>query len=125
MRTPLLTLLLTTAMVSPAWAAPDVTDASETAADSEICLQQIAATETSHGIPEGLLAAIGLTESGRVVSRKRTVWPWTVNAEGAGHFFASKEDAIAFVEEQQADGVTSIDVGCMQINLKHHPDAFA
>jgi hypothetical protein len=125
MRTPLLTLLLTTALVSPAWAAQDTVPAAAGGpADSEVCLQEIANTEADYGIPQGLLAAIGLTESGRVVARQRTVWPWTVNAEGAGHFFASKEDAIAFVEEQQADGVTSIDVGCMQINLKHHPEAF-
>ncbi len=25
----------------------------------------------------------------------------------------------------QAQGVRSIDVGCMQINLRHHPNAFA
>jgi hypothetical protein len=127
MRTPLLTLLLTTALVSPAWAAQDAKSATTAGkpADSEICLQEIANTESDYAIPQGLLAAIGLTESGRVVARQRTVWPWTVNAEGAGHFFATKEDAIAFVGEQQADGVTSIDVGCMQINLKHHPNAFA
>jgi len=128
MRTPLLTLLLTTALVTPAWAAPDAVPQATAAgelSDSEVCLQHIADTEQAHGIPQGLLAAIGLTESGRVVSRKRTVWPWTVNAEGAGHYFETKEDAIAFVEEQQADGVISIDVGCMQINLKHHPEAFA
>jgi hypothetical protein len=118
-------LLLTTALVSPAWAAQDTAVPASEISDSDVCLQQIAGAEESHGIPQGLLAAIGLTESGRVVARKRTVWPWTVNAEGAGHYFETKEDAIAFVDEQQADGVTSIDVGCMQINLRHHPDAFA
>jgi hypothetical protein len=29
------------------------------------------------------------------------------------------------VAAKQADGIDSIDVGCMQINLKHHPGAFA
>lgn len=128
MRIPLLTLLLTTAIVSPAWAAQDAKVPAATGddvADRQVCLHHIANTERTFKIPQGLLAAIGLTESGRVVARKRTVWPWTVNAEGAGHYFESKEDAIAFVEDLQADGVTSIDVGCMQINLKHHADAFA
>jgi Transglycosylase SLT domain len=129
MKTRLFALLLSTALVSPAWAvqypdAPD-NDASPETSDRDLCLESIASTEPSYGIPEGLLAAIGLTESGRVVARQRTVWPWTVNAEGDGHFFETKEDAIAFVEGLQADGVTSIDVGCMQINLRHHPDAFA
>jgi hypothetical protein len=48
-----------------------------------------------------------------------------VNAEGEGHFFDSKDAAVKFVEGKLADGVESIDVGCMQINLKQHPDAFA
>jgi hypothetical protein len=96
------------------------------AADDRVCLQHIRSEERSHRIPGGLLAAIGLTESGRTIKRgHRAVWPWTVNAAGEGHYFESKADAIAFVESKLADGVESIDVGCMQINLKHHSDAFA
>jgi hypothetical protein len=95
-------------------------------ADDQVCLQHIRKEEKAHRIPKGLLAAIGLTESGRALKRgQTTVWPWTVNAAGEGHYFESKADAIAFVEGKLGDGVESIDVGCMQINLKHHPDAFA
>jgi hypothetical protein len=94
--------------------------------DDRVCLQHIRVEERQHRIPSGLLAAIGLTESGRSMGRgHRTVWPWTVNAAGEGHYFESKAEAIAFVEGKLADGIESIDVGCMQINLKHHPDAFA
>lgn len=100
--------------------------AAKTVPDGQVCLHHIAKAEKASRIPKGLLAAIGLTESGRTLKGgKRAVWPWTVNAAGEGHFFKSKEDAIAFVEGKLADGVESIDVGCMQINLKHHPDAFA
>jgi hypothetical protein len=94
-------------------------------ADDQVCLQKIRSEERAHRIPGGLLAAIGFTESGRTVTGQRTVWPWTVNAEGEGHFFDSKDAAVKFVEGKLADGVESIDVGCMQINLKQHPDAFA
>jgi hypothetical protein len=94
-------------------------------ADDQVCLQKIRGEERTHRIPKGLLAAIGLTESGRSVHGKRAVWPWTVNSEGEGHYFDSKAEAVTFVEGKLADGVESIDVGCMQINLKHHPDAFA
>jgi len=93
--------------------------------DDQVCLQKIRSEERAHRIPGGLLAAIGFTESGRTVTGQRTVWPWTVNAEGEGHFFDSKDEAVKFVEGKLADGVESIDVGCMQINLKQHPDAFA
>ena len=94
-------------------------------ADDQVCLQKIRSEERAHRIPGGLLAAIGFTESGRTVTGRRSVWPWTVNVEGEGHFFDSKDAAVKFVEGKLADGVASIDVGCMQINLKQHPDAFA
>jgi hypothetical protein len=52
-------------------------------------------------------------------------WPWTVNAEGQGSFYDTKAQAVAAVRALQARGVRSIDVGCMPVNLMHHPDAFA
>lgn len=111
---------------STAMAAQGQIAAQKAVPDGQVCLHHIAKAEKASRIPKGLLAAIGLTESGRTLKGgKRAVWPWTVNAAGEGHFFQSKDDAIAFVEEKRADGVESIDVGCMQINLKHHPDAFA
>ena len=47
-----------------------------------------------------------------------------MNAEGQGFFYESKAEAVAAVRAMQAQGVRSIDVGCMQINLMYHPDAF-
>jgi len=52
-------------------------------------------------------------------------WPWTINAEGEGHFFQTQQEAIAAVKALQAQGVRSIDVGCLQVNLMYHPNAFA
>jgi hypothetical protein len=98
-----------------------------TAADEAgACLDFIQGAEKTQGIPEGLLMAIAYTESGRVTSDGRRVpWPWTVNADGQSHFLGSKKEAIAFVEDLQDAGASVIDVGCMQINLYYHPDAFA
>jgi hypothetical protein len=45
-------------------------------------------------------------------------------AEGEGRFLPSKAAAIETVRQLQARGVRNIDVGCMQVNLHHHPDAF-
>jgi hypothetical protein len=90
------------------------------------CLGLIKSAEKSQAIPEGLLKAIGFTESGRVTADGRRVpWPWTVNADGQGYYFETKKDAIAFVQQLQARGVSVIDVGCMQVDLYYHPDAFA
>ena len=90
------------------------------------CRAAINAAERGHALPPKLLNAIGRVESGRKdpATGLWGPWPWTINAEGAGAFFDSKADAIAAVTKLRARGVRSIDVGCMQVNLMHHPDAF-
>lgn len=93
---------------------------------TEPCLRAIVSAERSLRTPERLLASIARVESGRPDPRTGAVqpWPWTVNAEGIGRFFATKAEAIDAVEALRARGVRSIDVGCMQVNLMHHPNAF-
>jgi Transglycosylase SLT domain len=94
-------------------------------AESLSCTQAAAAVEVGAAIPTGLLLAIGNVESGRTDPMgARAPWPWTINAGGVGHFFASSEDAVFAVQALRAGGVQSIDIGCFQINLFHHPDAF-
>ena len=92
-----------------------------------LCAEQTALQEREAGIPQHLLAAISLAESGRWHSGRRAnlAWPWTVMAEGRGRFLATKDDAIAEVRALQSRGVTNIDVGCMQVNLHYHKEAFA
>jgi hypothetical protein len=108
--------LLLTLLAAPALAEP-----------GRLCRGAIQAAEREARLPPQLLMAIARVESGR---RDPTTgsfhpWPWTINAEGRGYFFASKPEAIAAVQALWAQGVRSIDVGCMQINLRHHPTAFA
>ncbi len=93
----------------------------------ETCRDQAAAAEHAAGIPDGLLLAIGKRESGRFDTAAGGVlpWPWSVNREGEGHFFASRQEAAAYVAGAQREGSSSIDVGCFQVNLKYHPMAFA
>ena len=76
--------------------------------------------------PPQLLSSIGRVESGRrdPTTGAWGAWPWTLNAEGQGAYFETKADAIKAVQALQARGVRSIDVGCMQVNLMHHPNAF-
>jgi hypothetical protein len=91
------------------------------------CSAAIATAERSGEIPPGLLAAIARVESGRPDPASGIVrpWPWTVNIGGAGRFFASKAEAVTVTAAARAQGVASIDVGCMQVNLMQHPAAFA
>ncbi|ANC92716.1 transglycosylase [Azospirillum humicireducens] len=89
------------------------------------CIAAILDAEKAAGIHDHLLLAMGFTESGRrTEDRLFTAWPWTVNTEGRSHYFPTRDAAIAFVRETQARGVQSIDVGCLQVNLRWHPDAF-
>jgi Transglycosylase SLT domain len=92
-----------------------------------LCRQAIEAAGRTHGVPAGLMAAIGRVESGRrdPVSMALHPWPWTVDAEGQGTFYDTKDEAIAAVRALQARGMRSIDVGCMQVNLMQHPAAFS
>lgn len=90
------------------------------------CTEAAAAAEAEAGIPPGLLLAIGKVESGRVnPSTGRVVpWPFALNIAGRGAYPLTAEAAMAEVRMAQAEGVRSIDVGCFQVNLLHHPNAF-
>jgi hypothetical protein len=94
---------------------------------SQACRQAVAAAERAHGIPPHLLAAIARVESGRRDQASSTFnpWPWTINFDGQGSFYESKADAVATAMSMRLRVTKSIDVGCMQISLTHHPDAFA
>ncbi len=90
------------------------------------CRQPIAAAERQTHLPPQLLGTIAMVESGRVnpSTGQAEPWPWAINVGGVGHFYETKADAIDAVAKLQALGVKSIDVGCMQINLQQHADAF-
>lgn len=112
-------LLLSLSLPLPAMAAPP--------AASFLCRSAIASAEYTEHLPPHLLDAIARVESGRPDPETGLLhpWPWTINAAGEGLFYDSKTQAIAAVQAFRARGVTSIDVGCMQVNLMIHPDAFA
>jgi hypothetical protein len=106
---------------------PAQTSVESEESDGPACAEPIAWAERLTRMPERLLAAVALAESGRwdPVHRAKVAWPWTVNSGGEGRFFPTKAAAIAWVKSLRARGVRNIDVGCMQVNLMHHPDAFA
>lgn len=91
-----------------------------------LCSEAVALAERAEAIPRHLLAAIAQVESGRPVAEDRVEgpWPWTVSARGTGMFFASKAQAMEAAADALATGEDNVDVGCLQINIGHHPDAF-
>jgi hypothetical protein len=109
-------ILLLALAPAAAWASP-----------AALCRQAILRNERAFGIPDQFLNAIGRVETGRPdpETGSRAPWPWSVNAEGEGHYYPTRQAAIDAVRAFQARGVRSIDVGCLQVNLLYHPDAFA
>jgi len=93
--------------------------------DWKVCRTAAQKVERANDMPQALLQAMSLVETGRRgPDGKHTAWPWTINSHGKGYRFATKEDAIWAVRRLRADGARSIDIGCMQVNLRYHPRAF-
>ncbi len=90
-----------------------------------VCIREILLAQLRHNIPDNILLGIGLQEAGTRQGGQLTVWPWAVNAAGEGRLFQSRAAALDWVGERQRAGVESIDVGCLQINLRWHPEAFS
>lgn len=72
------------------------------------------------GIAKRLLYAVALTESGR----QGAPFPWTLNVEGQGYFYPSRQDAHHALVTFLKRGARSIDVGIMQVNLLYNGSRF-
>jgi hypothetical protein len=94
---------------------------------TQACGAAASRAEREWRLPTGLLAAIGIIESGRRAPNGivPTIWPWTINAGGRGFYHPSKAAAVDMVRGLQRIGVSIIDVGCFQVDLFYHPYAFA
>ncbi len=90
------------------------------------CFSAIHRVGQQFSVPEDLLVGVALTETGtKSANGNREPWPWSANVEGKGYRFNSRAEAISFVEKQRRAGIRSIDVGCMQVNLRWHGQAFS
>lgn len=90
------------------------------------CAGAAAMAKAEAGLPAGLLLAICKVESGRVdpATGRLAPWPFAVNVSGRGVLAPNRDAAIAEVRAAQAAGQGSVDVGCFQVSLLHHPWAF-
>ena len=125
MRLPVLAALLAVSQAAPAaaqavaWQQPGPSPAAQ-------CRAAIGMAERLSGVPDRLMQSIGIMESGRRDGAGiLSAYPWTINAQGVGSYYATKAEAVAAVTALRARGVRSIDVGCMQVNLMYHAGAFA
>ena len=95
-------------------------------ARADSCENFTAQYERANGIPAHLLTAMARAESGRYDPDGGGIraWPWAVTSPEGDIKYATKRDAVDAVKDLKSRGVTNIDVGCMQINVHHHPEAF-
>lgn len=83
------------------------------------CERSIRSAEVKYNLPPYLLAAIALTESG-YNGRPN---PFAMNIGGKAHY-ASSVDDMETVIAQSGGERASIDVGCLQVNLRWHAGRF-
>ncbi len=95
-------------------------EASDEDAISSICDAVSAAAARAQNMPSDALYAITLSETGRTRGGAFRPWPWTVNMEGRGFWFDTREEAYTYVMERYNAGARSFDVGCFQLNYKWH-----
>ncbi|MFB2530602.1 lytic transglycosylase domain-containing protein [Paracoccus sp. p3-h83] len=95
------------------------------AGDAALCLMAARQAAAQTGVPEDVLLGIALTETGTKREGRFDAWPWTVNMEGKGAWFDSRQAALDFVQQAQARGARSFDIGCFQLNHRWHGQHFA
>ncbi|WP_353473532.1 transglycosylase SLT domain-containing protein [Salipiger sp. H15] len=85
-----------------------------------------AAVRAAHtlGVPDPVMRAITRVETGRSRDGGLQPWPWTVNLGGDGFWFDSAAEARAFAAGQVARGRRNMDIGCFQVNVRWHGEAF-
>lgn len=91
-------------------------------ADTCDMVARIASNET--GVPVEVLLAITRTETGRKAKTGLAPWPWTVNMEGKGVWFETRQKALSYAEKHFDGGARSFDVGCFQLNYRWHGQHF-
>jgi soluble lytic murein transglycosylase-like protein len=90
------------------------------AAAPNLCTPSIVEAERAYGIPEGLLLAMAVQESG-VNGRPH---PWALNLGGRVVYASSIDAAQRILGERRAKGRKNLYAGCMQLSVFHHGGAF-
>jgi soluble lytic murein transglycosylase-like protein len=108
------------AAISAALAATFTFSAAAGASDNA-CEREMMRAAQKHGVPLGMLYAVGLTETGRGDSLR----PYALNIEGRALYDLDRNEALRQVERARRDGAKLIDIGCMQINHHFHAKFFA
>jgi hypothetical protein len=74
------------------------------------------------GVPDTVLYAVALAESGVGTDADgvRRPWPWTLNVAGRAHVYPTRAAAYHALDAFFARGERSIDIGLMQVSWRFH-----
>jgi len=86
-----------------------------------VCERHMVRASEAHGVPLGMLYAVGLTETGRAGSLQ----PYALNVEGQAVYGVTLAEALERFQAATRRGARLIDLGCMQINHHYHGEQFA
>lgn len=84
------------------------------------CEYEMSRAARTHGVPLGVLYAVGLSETGK----KGVLHPYSLNIDGRSVVVADLRTAMAQFNEAKSKGAKLVDVGCMQINQRFHGEKF-
>jgi len=80
---------------------------------------------TEWQVPADVLYAISLAESGRHTEDYGfNLWPWALNIDERSYYPASRQEAIALIQQALDRGSDRIAVGLMQVYWAFHQDTF-
>lgn len=85
------------------------------------CEREMALAAHRHGVPLGVLYAVGLSETGR----KGVLNPYALNVDGKTVLATDLGNAMARFAEAKSKGARLVDLGCMQINHRYHGEKFS
>ena len=72
------------------------------------------------GIPPAILFSVALGESGTLLQRGDILpWPWTLNINGQGYFYRTREAAYIALKNA-IDKKQTVDIGLGQVNWQSH-----
>lgn len=109
------------ATLALALTAASISSASTATAGDTACEREMLRAAQKHGVPLGMLYAVGLTETGRGDSLRSNA----LNIEGRAVYDIDRQEALRQFKAARAAGARLIDVGCMQINHHFHSGKFA
>jgi soluble lytic murein transglycosylase-like protein len=84
------------------------------------CEREMIRASRAHGVPLGVLYAVGLTETGS----RNAMRPYLLNVEGRSVSATTLHEAVNEFNAARRAGARLIDLGCMQINHHFHSAQF-